>query len=327
MRSNNLKISVVFSFYNEANVIPELLKRTRAVFHKLLQDKKIGAYELVFVNDNSKDNSEAMLRKEIEEQGDIVLVNMSRNFGYEEGVVAGMQVASGDAVVSMVSDLQDPPETIMEMVDAFLADEEAEVIYTTRRKRPGEHPLKMLVTNLGYKVLQYIYTVPIPKNSSDFKLISRKVVDYVLQFHEEKPFMRGMLGWVGFKNVQVFYDSEPRFDGRENTKHPVLSRRVIYSWLDRVLISFSDEPLKFILLVGFLLSAASLLYIFVVLLQKLFGYYVPGWPALMCAVLFIGGIQLMMLGVTGLYVGAIFRQTRSRPLYIVKEVVRKEGKK
>lgn len=324
MRNNNLKISVVFSFYNEANVLPELLKRMRAVFAGLIEQRKIGGYELVFVNDDSKDESEKILRGELK-QGDIVLANMSRNFGHEEGFMAGMELARGDAVILMDSDLQDPPELIPQMVDAWLADPEAEVVYTTRLKRAGEHPLKMLVTKLGYRLIKYIYSVKIPVDSGDFKLLSRRMVDHLLALKEDKPFIRGMISFVGFKQVPVYYNRDGRFDGAENTKFPILTRRVIYSWLDRALISYSDEPLKLTLICGFLLSAFSLLYTLVVLVQKLIGGYAPGWPALMCAVLFIGGIQLMMLGFTGLYVGAIFRQTRNRPLYILKDVLRDES--
>jgi dolichol-phosphate mannosyltransferase len=222
----------------------------------------------------------------------------------------------------MDTDLQDPPEVISAMVRAWHDDIEADVVYTTRTKREGEHPLKMLVTKIGYRFLKFISYVQLPVDSGDFKLLSRRVVLHILELKEDKPYIRGLIGWIGFRQIPVYYDRDPRFDGAANTKFPVLSRRVIYSWLDRALISFSDEPLKIILIAGFLLSAVSLLYIFVVLFQKLMGWYAPGWPALMCAILFIGGMQLMMLGFTGLYVGAIFRQTRGRPLYIVKEVLR-----
>jgi dolichol-phosphate mannosyltransferase len=208
------------------------------------------------------------------------------------------------------------------MIQKWKEDPEAEVVYTTRLRRPGEHFLKMLVTKIGYRFIRAISSVRIPIDSGDFKLLSRRVVNHLLALSEDKPFMRGMISWVGYKQVPVYYNSEPRFDGAENTKNPVLSRRVIYSWLDRPLVGYSDEPLKFTLLGGLILSATSLLYIIVVLIQKLIGDYAPGWPALMCAILFIGGVQMMMLGFTGLYIGAIFRQTRGRPLYIVKEVVR-----
>jgi polyisoprenyl-phosphate glycosyltransferase len=321
MRPGTPRISIVLSFYNEAAVIPELLKRLRQVLAPLADQKQIASYELVFVNDASTDASETILRGELGNK-DIVLVNMSRNFGVAECIMAGMEQASGDAVIYMDADLQDPPEIIPEMIHAWQNDPDAEVVYTTRLRRDGEHPLKMLVTKLGYRFIRSISEIKMPLDSGDFKLLSRRIVDHLLTLEEDKPFIRGMVSWIGFKQIPVYYNREARFDGRENTKFPVLSRRVIYSWLDRALISYSDEPLKLTLICGLALSVVSLLYIFVVLFQKIMGWYSPGWPALMCAILFIGGIQLMMLGFTGLYVGAIFRQSRRRPLYIIKEVLR-----
>lgn len=326
MRSHIPTASVILSYYNEANVIPELLKRLRAVFDGLLDQKLVSSYELVFVNDNSTDNSEQMLRDELE-NGDVVLVNMSRNFGVAECLLAGMENSTGDVVIYLDADLQDPPEVIPDMVRAWHADPEVEVVYTTRTKRDGEHPLKMLLTKFGYRFIRGISDIKLPVDSGDFKLISRKVVNHLLSMREDRPFVRGMVSWIGYKQSQVFYNRDARFDGRENTKFPIMSKRVWYSWLDRALISYSDEPLKLTLIAGILLSICSLLYIGVVIFQKMIGYYTPGWPALMCAILFIGGMQLMMLGFTGLYVGAIFRQTRGRPQYIVKEVLRKSDVK
>jgi glycosyltransferase involved in cell wall biosynthesis len=316
------KISVVLSFYNESAVIPELLKRLRAVFAGLMAENAASGYELVFVNDNSTDASEAMLRAELP-KGDVVIVNMSRNFGVSECVFAGMEHATGDAVVYMDADLQDPPEVITEMVRTWRADPEVEVVYTTRLKREQEHPLKLLLTKYGYRFIKSISDIELPVDSGDFKLLSRRVVTHLLQLKEDKPYMRGLVSWIGFKQVPVYYNREARFDGRQNTKFPVLSKRVLYGYLDRALISFSDAPLKVMLFLGMVLSLVSLLYIFVVLFQKITGTSVPGFAAEMCAILFIGGIQMMMLGFVGLYVGAIFRETRGRPRYIIKEVLRK----
>lgn len=319
-RNNNATISVVLSFYNEASVLPELLTRLRAVFAELLKNKTIGDYELIFVNDNSSDHSEALLRAEMV-QGDIVLVNMTRNFGVSECVMAGFNQAKGDAVIYMDADLQDPPELIPKLVQTWQSDAEAAVVYTTRTKRKGEHFLKMWITKWGYRLINLISDIELPADSGDFKLLDRIVVDRLLEIKEDKPYIRGLVSWVGYKQVQVFYEREARFDGRENTKMPVLSKRVLYYWLDRALISFSDAPLKVILLLGLVLSAISLSYIGVIIIQKIMGWYVPGWPAIMSAVLLLGGIQMMMLGFVGLYVGAIFRESKGRPQYLIKEVV------
>lgn len=322
-RSSAVKISVVLSFFNEETVLPELLLRLRTVFSKLMDEQVIGSYELIFVNDNSSDKSEQLLRAELE-RGDVVLVNMTRNFGVSECVMAGMSYAKGDAVIYMDADLQDPPELIPELIQVWREDLEVGVVYTTRIRRKGEHFLKLLVTKLGYRLINAISDVELPVDSGDFKLLSRVVVDKLLELKEDKPYLRGLVSWVGYKQVPVFYERDERFDGRKNTKMRVLSRKVLYYWLDRALISFSDTPLKVILLLGLLLSLVSLSYIGVILVQKIMGWYVPGWPAIMSAILLSGGIQMMMLGFVGLYVGAIFRETKNRPQYLVKEVLRSD---
>jgi glycosyltransferase involved in cell wall biosynthesis len=318
-----VKVSVVLSFYNEENVIPELLLRMRKVFSDLILKDTIGSYELIFVNDNSTDNSEKMLRAEMS-KGDIILINMTRNFGVSECVMAGISQSKGDAVIYMDADLQDPPELIPELISKWQEDSEVGVVFTTRRKRAGENAFKMWFTKLGYRVINFISEINLPADSGDFKLLSRQVVDRLLELKEDKPYMRGLVSWVGYKQVQVFYDREARFDGRQNSKMPVLSRKVLYYWLDRALISFSDAPLKAILLLGLIVSCASLSYIGVIIIQKIMGWYVPGWPAIMSAILLSGGIQMMMLGFVGLYVGAIFRETKGRPQYLIKEVVTKD---
>jgi glycosyltransferase involved in cell wall biosynthesis len=318
------KISVILSFYNEREILPELLQRMRAVFSLLIKNNQISSYELVFVNDSSTDESEKYLMAELD-KGDIVLVNMSRNFGVSECVIAGMAQASGDAMIYMDADLQDPPEVIPQLIEAWRADAEAEVIYTTRTRREGEHWLKMLVTKIGYRFINAISEIELQVDSGDFKLLSRRVVDNLLQLKEDKPYMRGLVSWIGFKQVQVFYERLERFDGRENTKMNVLSRKVLYYWLDRALISFSDAPLKMMLFVGFGLSVISFFYIIVVLVQKALGLSIPGFSAIMSAILFLGGVQIMMLGFIGLYVGAIFREGKRRPRYIVKNVLSKSA--
>ena len=323
-RCSAAKISVVLSFFNEETVLPELLLRFRTVFSKLMDEQVIGSYELIFVNDNSRDKSEQLLRAELE-RGDVVLVNMTRNFGVSECVMAGMSYAKGDAVIYMDADLQDPPELIPELIKVWKEDLEVGVVYTTRIRRKGEHFLKLLVTKIGYRLINAISDVELPVDSGDFKLLSRVVVDRLLELKEDKPYLRGLVSWVGYKQVPVFYERDERFDGRKNTKMRVLSRKVLYYWLDRALISFSDTPLKVILLLGLLLSFVSLSYIGVILVQKIMGWYVPGWPAIMSAILLSGGIQMMMLGFVGLYVGAIFRETKNRPQYLVKEVLRSDA--
>jgi glycosyltransferase involved in cell wall biosynthesis len=314
-------LSIVLSFYNEAAVIPELLRRLRVVLKNETASGSIGGYELIFVNDRSTDDSEKILRQEIDAGGDVVLVNMSRNFGNSECYFAGMRVAKGDAIVYMDADLQDPPELIPELIAAWRSDREVEVVYTTRLSRAGEPLSKLLITKFGYRLINAISEVNLPVDSGDFKLLTRRAVEYLLQVEEQRPYLRGLVSWIGFKQAQVFYHRQGRFDGRKQTKFKFLGPRMVSSWL-RALIPFSDVPLKISLFVGFFMSCFSALYLCVVLLQKLMGWYAPGWPAIMATMLLLGGFQFMVLGMVGLYVNTIFLEVKGRPNYIVDTIVR-----
>jgi polyisoprenyl-phosphate glycosyltransferase len=316
------KISVVFSFYNEIDNLPELVSRVREVSKS---DDSFVLSELIFVNDVSNDGSEEWLAKEASSSSDIVLVNMARRTGVSECVYAGMSVAGGDAVIYLDADLQDPPELIPEMVRAWKENPECEVVYTVRKSRQGEGRLKLLVTKFGYRFLRKISHIDLPVDAGDFKLVSRKVVNLLLANKEYKPFMRGIITSLGFKQIPVYYDREPRGNGRGNTKFALFSPRTISGWLDSALISFSVVPLKISLCAGLILSVFSSFYLVVVLIQKILGLYVPGWPALMAAILLLGSTQLMVMGVLGLYIGAIFTQTKNRPIFIIKDIVRKKS--
>ena len=314
-------VSVILSFFNESGVLPELAGRLRKVMRAEKSRGTIDGYELIFVNDASTDNSAEILKAEFEVERDLLVINMSNNFGVSECVLAGMRLAKGDVVVYTDADLQDPPEVIPELLDKGHADPEVEVVYTTRLSRKGEHPLKLFVTHFGYKLINRISEIEIPENSGDFKLLSRRVVRELLQMREKKPYLRGLVTWIGFKQAQVFYHRAERHDGREDTKRAALSAKNIRYALDSAIISFSDAPLKAMLLLGFCISFVSLVYIGVVVFQKIMGWYEPGWPALMAAILLLGGIQLLMLGFLGLYVNVIFANTKGRPDYIIKNVI------
>jgi dolichol-phosphate mannosyltransferase len=314
-----VEISLVLSFYNEINNLNELISRIRNVSNRS-QNFKVN--EIIFVNDCSNDGSEEFLTEQAKTSNDLILVNMSRKTGVSECVYAGMSLATGDAVVYLDSDLQDPPELIQEMVDTWLADTDCEVVYTVRKSRSGEGYLKLKFTKFGYRFLRKISKIDLPLDAGDFKLISRKIVNILLTHQEHKPFMRGIITSLGFKQLPVYYDREPRGDGRNNTKFVLFSPRTVSGWLDSALISFSDAPLKLSLKIGLITSFLSSLYIFVVIIQKILGFYVPGWPALMAAILLLGSVQLIVLGIMGLYVNAIYTQTKNRPLYLIRNIVR-----
>jgi glycosyltransferase involved in cell wall biosynthesis len=309
-------LSVVFSFRNEEEVLPELLRRTRAVLASEKAGGRIAHWELIFVNDASSDRSLEVLIKEAQGHHDITIITMSRTFGVGPCVVAGMAHARGDAVVYMDADLQDPPELVPQLLEAMQA-QNAEVVHTQRRTRRGETTFKLYLTKIGYALLNRYSSVPMPPEVGDFKLLSRRVVDEILKLKEYRPYMRGLVSYVGFKQIFVPYDRQPRFAGK--SKFFILGFKAVSNFLNSV-ISFSSVPLQIasycglgaILIVGLIVIHA--------LYQKLMGTAVPGWTALMCVVLFIGGVQLFCIGMIGLYLKSIHDQTKSRPNYIIESI-------
>jgi dolichol-phosphate mannosyltransferase len=311
------RVSVVFSFFNEEAVLPELLRRTRAVFDDLLDSGEVAGYELVFVNDASTDGSETLLRQAAIERNDIRLINMSRNFGVSPCVLAGMQHSSGDAVIYLDADLQDPPELIPEMLRAWKDDPAVEVVHTVRRSRLGESGIKRLLTRIGYATLRTVSSIDLPIEAGDFKLLSRRAVDEVIRFREQRPFMRGLVCSIGFKQATVFYERQPRASGE--TKFPVLGWKVIRNFLDSAVISFSDVPLKIAGVLGVMFTMAGSLWIACLLVALCLGFTIPGWSAALAGVVFMGGLQLFSVGVLGSYVGGIYLETKGRPNFIVKD--------
>jgi glycosyltransferase involved in cell wall biosynthesis len=317
-RDSSAVISVVFSFFNEEDVLPELLRRTRAVFDRLIESGGIADYELLFVNDASTDRSADILAAEMERRADIRLINMSRNFGVSPCVLAGMFYARGDAVVYMDADLQDPPEVIPELVRAWQANHDIDVVHTVRQSRAGETRLKLALTRLGYWLLRSVSTIDLPLQAGDFKLLSRRAVNLVTQFQEKRPFLRGLVCWIGLGQAKVYYHREPRWSGK--TKFHVLGLKVIRNFIDSALISFSDAPLKLATLFGLLLSLTSALYAIFALAGWWGGAALPGWSLTLIAVLFVGGVQLTSVGILGSYVASIFLETKGRPNFIVRDI-------
>jgi len=308
-------ISIVLSFYNEEKVIPALVDRLRLA----LDIKYKKRYELIFVNDDSTDKSLALLKKAARGHKDIKIINMSRNFGVGVCVMAGLKHACGDAVIYMDADLQDPPELIPKLITLWEESGDIEIVNTVRISRAGEHPIKLWLTKVGYFLLRWASDIKITPDAGDFKLLSRRAVNELIKLEEEKPFVRGFVSWIGFKQAEVFYHRDARWGGK--TKFPIYSRKVIDNFLESALISFSDAPLKISLLLGFLVSMGAFSYLAAIFVMKLFNLNLPGWSAIMATILFLGGVQLLTIGVLGLYVGAIYRQTRNRPNYIIKNLL------
>lgn len=312
-------LSVVLSFKNEAKNIPELLSRLRAVLGAETEKGHLRGHELVFVNDASTDGSEALLTAEAA-KGDIVLINMSRNFGVSPCVMAGMRHATGDLVVYMDSDLQDPPELIAEMLRLWREGGDVDVVHTQRLSRAGEPKAKLFLTGIGYSILQKSSDIPIMREVGDFKLLSRRVVDHLCGMKEVLPFMRGLVNWVGYKQVVLPYHREARSQGV--SQFNVIGWRVIHNFLFSAVISFSSAPLVLSLVVGAAAVAIALLVILYALgLYLFYDKVTSGWTSIIVSVMFMGGIQLITNGINGLYINSIFLESKGRPPYIIRSVV------
>ncbi|HAO92842.1 MAG: hypothetical protein A2X99_08970 [Deltaproteobacteria bacterium GWB2_55_19] len=301
-------ISIVLSFRNEEANIPELVRRLQKAL------KATGcAYELIFVNDASTDGSQRLLMELRKNDAAIKIINMSRRFGSTPCVLAGMRLAKGDAVIYMDTDLQDPPELIPELVSKW--KEGADVVYTTRVARDGENPLKMWITKKAYRVLRLFSEIDLPVDSGDFKLLDRRVVKEVLKLKEKDAFMRGLVSWVGFRQVQVFYSREKRFAG--DTHYPFFGLGPISAFTSG-LTSFSLAPLSLSLIIGFLVSVGAFMYLVAIIVMKFMDMNLPGWSAIMATMLFLGGTQLFTVGILGIYIGRIYNENKKRPNYIIE---------
>ena len=308
---SEILVSVVLSFRNEEEVLPELVRRLRDAF-KMVSDR----YELIFVNDASNDNSLALLQAMSRDDKRVKVVNMSRTFGVSQCALAGIAYSSGDAVITMDADLQDPPGLIPELIEKWR--EGADVVYTVRKSRAGEPAVKMRVTRWAYSVLRLTSDIDIPVESGDFKLMSRRMVDALLRLNEKDPFLRGLVRWVGFKQVPVYYSREARFAGKSH--FAFYGRKAVWNFLSGV-TSFSLLPLHGALVLGFAVSIGAFLYLIAIFIMKYLGWNLPGWSAIMATLLFLGGTQLITIGVLGIYVGKIYEEAKARPNYIVESVV------
>lgn len=316
MESKERKLSVVFSFRNEEDVLTELVSRMRNVLSEEQKKGVLTDYELIFVNDASTDRSKELLEGFAQEKNDIKIITMSRTFGVSPCVLAGMRYSTGDAVIYMDADLQDPPEVVSQMLEAWQSEGEIDVVHTVRKSRSGESAFKLFLTKIGYKILSYVSNIDLLIDAGDFKLLSRRAVNSLIQLKEKDPFMRGLVTWIGFKQISITYHRQSRFRGE--TKFPVLSRKVIGNFLKSALISFSALPLQlssFLGLFGFFISFLMMIH---VLSEKLDGNSLPGWTAIMSAILFIGSIQLLTIGIIGLYLHSIYLGVKDRPNYIIK---------
>ncbi|HKE37770.1 MAG TPA: glycosyltransferase family 2 protein [Candidatus Baltobacteraceae bacterium] len=311
-----MTITVVVPLYNEEKNVAPLVERIVTILERL---PDCPDYEVMLINDGSTDGTLAAIRNEMRERPHIVLVNLSRNFGHQLAATAGIELASGEAVVLMDGDLQDPPE----LIEAFVARWRAgyDVVYAVRRTRKGESAFKLFTARVFYRIIKRLTNVAIPVDTGDFRLMSRRVVEALRKSPERHRFLRGMVSWVGFNQTGVDYDRDERHTG--TTKYP-LAKMVRFA-VDGI-TSFSDIPLRFAAYFGFVVSALAFVYAIVVIVAKLFRVnppaYTPGWASTIVAVVFLGGVQLISLGIIGEYLGRIYDQVKGRPLYLVSDIER-----
>lgn len=309
-KNSRIKYSIVVPVYNEEEVLREFYRRTTAT----LQGTKEG-YEIVFVNDGSTDNTLSILRELNSLDASIKVINFSRNFGHQIAITAGMDYTVGDSVVIIDADLQDPPEVILRLIEKW--KEGFDVVYAVRHERKGETVLKKLTASIFYKLIIKITNVTIPKNVGDFRLIDKKVLIALRSIREHHRFIRGLVSWVGFRQTGVTYVRDERFAGE--TKYPL--KKMLKFAFDGI-TSFSFLPLQFAMYAGVFISFFSFICcVYILFLRVCTGKFIPGIAGILVSVLFIGGIQLLFLGLIGEYVGRIYDEIKQRPLYIVQELL------
>tara|TARA_A100000171_G_scaffold51983_1_gene68343 strand:+ start:6706 stop:7668 length:963 start_codon:yes stop_codon:yes gene_type:complete len=300
-------ISVIVPIYNEEKNIPVLYKRLKDSVREIS-----ASYELLFINDGSKDASIFELMKLTEQDANVRYINFSRNFGHQIAVTAGLNYCQGDAVVIIDGDLQDPPELIPELYAKF--KEGFEVVYAKRKKRKGESFFKKVTAKLFYRILKKITTTDIPLDTGDFRLIDKKVVRYLRLMPEQNKFIRGQISWLGFNQTYVLYDRDSRKEGKTG-----YSVSKMFKFAMDGITGFSDKPLSFVTKLGFFISFLSFLaIIFAIYSHFILQKTITGWTSLIIAVLFIGGIQLISIGIIGAYISRMNKNLLNRPLYIIE---------
>jgi glycosyltransferase involved in cell wall biosynthesis len=299
-------LSVVAPVYNEEELLDAFYERTTAALEGL-------NYELIIVDDGSSDSTPQRLDQLADADSRLRVVHLSRNFGHQAALTAGLEHARGDAVAMLDADLQDPPELIVsEMLPAW--QDGADVVYAVRRRREGESTFKLATANWFYKLFDKLTHVGLEPNSGDFRLLDRRALNALLSMGERSRFLRGMTVWVGFTQTAVAYDRDPRYAGE--TKYTL--RKMLRFSLDAI-ASFSHTPLQVATYLGFLFSGLAFIAIPVVVILHFVGSYLPGFGSITIAVLMLGGIQLIAIGLIGEYVGRIYDEVKRRPLYIVRE--------
>ena len=303
-----MQLSVVIPIYNEEANIPALYQRLRTVVEQMGV-----SYELIFVNDGSRDRSLELLRTLATQHPRVRYIDFSRNFGHQIAVTAGLDLSRGAAVAIIDADLQDPPELLPALYQKL--GEGYEVVYAKRRTRQGESAAKKLTAKLFYRLLTRITHISIPVDTGDFRVISRKVVEALKHMPEQNKFIRGQISWIGYRQTYLDYDRAERAGGATGYTY----RKMLRLALDGI-TGFSDVPLKVATVSGFLVSGVAFLVVIYTLYARFVSHnYQPGWASLMVSILFLGGVQLITVGIIGEYLSRLGANVRQRPLYIISD--------
>ena len=304
------KVSLVIPMYYEEEVAEECYRRTKNILNSL----EGYEYEIVFINDGSKDRTLEILEKIALYDKNVKVISFSRNFGHQAAVTAGLKEVTGDAIIIIDADLQDPPELIPDMIELW--EEGNEVIYARRKKRKGESIFKIVTAKMFYKTLNMLSDVEIPKDTGDFRLVDKKVVDVINSLPEHNKFLRGLFSWVGFKQTPFEYERKERFAGK--TKYPL--KKMLKLASDGI-ISFSSKPLKIIGKLGIVSIVISFIVLVYALLSFIFKWnnITAGWTSIMVSITFFAGVQLLSIWIMSEYISRIYDESKNRPLYIIRE--------
>lgn len=301
-------LSVVVPVYNEADVLQHFYERLQPVLASLDMN-----YELLFVNDGSSDATLEQLEQLCEQDAAVALIDLIRNFGKEVALTAGFDHARGDAVINIDADLQDPPELIPSLIEQWRQG--YDVVYATRTERHGESAMRRLSASLFYRLIHWSASVRIPRDTGDYRLLGRRAVNALITLRERHRFMKGLFSWIGYRQVGVPYERDARADGCSKWNFWQL-----WNFAIEGLTSFTTVPLKLASYVGALTACLAFLYgVKIIVATLLFGDPVAGYPTMMVTILFLGGVQLMSIGVIGEYLARIFDESKARPLYLVRE--------
>lgn len=306
------KISFVIPMYYEEKVVEECYKRVKNVLNELSQYN----HEIIVVNDGSTDETLPLLEKIAQKDKALKIISFSRNFGHQAAVTAGLKYVTGDAIVIIDADLQDPPELIKDMIKLW--EDGNEVIYGKRKTRKGESAFKLFTAKMFYKTLNALSDVEIPKDTGDFRLVDRKVVDTINQMPEHNKFLRGLFSWVGYKQKAFEYERQERFAGK--TKYPL--KKMLKLASDGI-IGFSTKPLKLVGILGIIAIAISFILLIYALISYIFNLnnLSAGWTSIMVAITFFAGVQLLSIWIISEYIGKIYDESKRRPQYIIDKKI------